>query len=67
MLTELMEMLCSMGTIEFADRSLGALLKEVGVVEAERNNIIKELSATAEDASKFIWSKHQVKEWYSSQ
>ena len=56
-----------MGARGFAGRSLGALLKEVGVVGAERKKIIKEMSEAAEAASRFIWSMHQVKEWYSSE
>ena len=56
-----------MGARGFAGSSLGALLKEVGVVGAERKKIIKEMSEAAEAASRFIWSMHQVKEWYSSE
>ena len=54
------------GARGFAGRSLGALMKEVGVVGAERKKIIKELSTAAEDGSRHIWSKHQVREWYTS-
>ena len=39
-------------------------MKELGVVGAERRKCINELAATAEDASRVIWSKHQVKDWY---
>ena len=51
------------GARGFAGRSLGALLKEVGVVGGERKKIIKEMAEAAEVASRFIWSMHQVKEW----
>ena len=52
------------GARGFAARSLGALLKELGVVGAERRKCINELAATAKDAFRVIWSKHQVKDWY---
>ena len=42
----------------FPGISLGALLKEMGVVGAERRKNIDELAA-AEEASRIIWSKHQ--------
>ena len=48
-------------------RSLDAPLKEAGVVGAEIKKIIKEMSEAAEAVSRFIWSMHQVEEWYSSE
>ena len=54
------------GVRGFPGRSLGALMKEIGVVGAERKRMIDEISAAAEDGSRVIWSKHQIKEWYNS-
>ena len=51
------------GVRGFTGRSVGALLKELGVIGAERNRSLQELSASAEEGSRILWSRHQQKEW----
>ena len=53
------------GARGFVGRSVGALLKELGVTGAERKKSIQELSAAAEEGSRILWSSHQQKEWYT--
>ena len=51
------------GVRGFVGRSVGALLKEVGTIGAERKRSIQELSAAAEEGSRVLWSRHHQKEW----
>ena len=53
------------GARGFVGRSVGALMKELGVTGAERKRSIQQLSAAAEEGSRILWSSHRQKEWYT--